>query len=607
MRLGIDFGTTNSAISLYDGSHLIAIRADPDNENPDVLPSLIYIDRQHQSVEGFAAAMAYLENETGREVRWERRRIGEVEIIAAGSGASPIRFIQDLHALVDMAANGRLMQSVKTALRYPTYDGTRIFDRFYTLDMLIEVLLRRLKTQAEAAVGQPCDDIILGRPVKFSDNPRLDRRAEEILYKAARAAGFQDITFDLEPLAVVHLEHSASEERQMALVFDFGGGTLDLTVAEIGGVEPPDILATRGVLVGGDDLDKAVMASLLKYFGKDTQVGRQRYEFPFEMLDLLTAWQTMPELSQPQFMGRIKEFQRESTNKPAMRALEHLVSRNLGYKLFKEIERCKKELSNSVVTKLRFEDGPIQIREVITREQFEKMIAREVEKVREGIDEVMTAAGVDQVDVVLRTGGSSLVPVFRDMLVQRFGADKLKDLDPLVSVVGGMAVIAQGDRYECPVYAIRYDSVDPVGDIRNGGDSEYDLYRLRVGEPVYGDDDFILTRCPVVLSGLPTIRTATRADNAITDPEFLSFELHRPCRVYVAFDPMASHRPRWMHGFQREDMQLEMYEEWRGERALYIYSKEFDAGRVVLGGNKAIGFQSDHPSLNYTVIVQILV
>ncbi|NLF02341.1 MAG: Hsp70 family protein, partial [Anaerolineales bacterium] len=242
MRLGFDFGTTNSSIAHYDGRALTSIRLDPEGDNPYVLPSLVYIDRELRALLGTAAASEYLRRETGRPVAWEKRPVGEVEVIVGGSGG-PIRYVQQMSVVVDTAANGRLLQSIKTALRDPAYEGTEIFDRFYTLDELIAMVLRELRERAEQHFGEPCRSVVLGRPVRFSDDQAVTERAEEILFKAGRLAGFTDIAFQLEPIGAAYLHHATTTERQTALVFDFGGGTLDLTLAELGGGEEPHVLA----------------------------------------------------------------------------------------------------------------------------------------------------------------------------------------------------------------------------------------------------------------------------------------------------------------------------------------------------------------------------
>ena len=66
MRIGIDFGTTNSSVAFFDGQKLTPIELDPRNENPHVLPSLIYIQRDQTTRLGSVAAAAYLQQESGR-------------------------------------------------------------------------------------------------------------------------------------------------------------------------------------------------------------------------------------------------------------------------------------------------------------------------------------------------------------------------------------------------------------------------------------------------------------------------------------------------------------------------------------------------------------
>ena len=68
MRIGIDFGTTNSSVAHYDGQKLTPIPLDPVNENPYVLPSLIWINQEYQTKLGTAAANEYLARETGRRI-----------------------------------------------------------------------------------------------------------------------------------------------------------------------------------------------------------------------------------------------------------------------------------------------------------------------------------------------------------------------------------------------------------------------------------------------------------------------------------------------------------------------------------------------------------
>lgn len=597
-RIGIDFGTTNSSVAYYDGKKLRPIELDTANEDPHVLPSLIYMDREYQTMLGTRAANEYLARETGRRIVWERKEIQPIEIIVGGAGSSPIRYWHDLYIDTDVGAHGRLLQSVKTALRDPRYEGTFIFDRYFSIDELIAIILRSMKASAEAQLGETCDSVVLGRPVRFSDDPNITLRAEEILYKAALYAGFRDISFQMEPIAAAHLHHIASEKREIALVFDFGGGTLDLTVAEVGGKQPPRVIATRGVLVGGDDLDRRIMLSLLKYFGQGSRVDGG-LDFPPDYLDLLHAWQTMPELSRPMPLERIRNFQKTSTNPQAMRALETLVTQNIGFDLFRHIEQTKRALTDALMARLDYDYEHIAIHERILRRAFEELIEPELTNVARELRQVVRDAGLrlDQVDVVLRTGGASLVPAFVALLESLFGHEKIREMDPLTSVVGGMAVVAHKEQGQSPQYAYRYEN--PFAYVKSTSEREYRSTVLRAYQPCYTDRDYIVTTVPLMLAGLHTVMPAD-LDYDSTAKKLLRFKLKRPSKLYVIYQAKANHLPKWLQGFTREEKLQVDIETPGGTYPFLVYSRDFPAGAFALGGAHAKGY-SGIVFLNYLV------
>ena len=603
MRIGIDFGTTNSSVAYFDGATLHPIRLDPANENPHVLPSLIYIDRDHDAKLGTDAANEYLQRETGRKIVWERKEIGAIEMIVAGAGSSPIHYWHEINITTDVAANGRLLQSIKTALRDPNYEGTNIFDRYYTIDELIAMILRGMRERAQIQLDATCDSVVLGRPVRFSDNPEITARAEEILYRAAQFAGFEEITFQMEPIAAAHLYHHQTARREVALIFDFGGGTLDLTVAEVGGSQPPRVIATRGVLVGGDDLDRRIMQSLLPYFGQGTTVDGG-VPFPPDYLDMLSTWQTMPELSRPYPLGKIRSFQKTSDRPETMYALETLVTQNVGFKLFRKIEQAKKRLTNSLLAPLDFAHDHIDIHERLLRRDFTRLIAAEVNTVEQEMRHVLADAGLRpaDVDVVLRTGGSSLVPAFIKMMSDLFGDAPLRDMDPLTSVVGGMAIVARSDQQIEPTYARHYEN--PLRDIHAASGRDYRHIRLRAHTPAYTDRDYRLVKLPLMLSGLHAIRPAD-LDYDADDAALLRFNLARPARLYVIYQAKADHLPRWLRSFTRvADTQVEI-ETIGGRYPFFVYAKEFPAGPVALGGAHAPGYRGN-VIMNYLVAAKPL-
>ncbi|MCD6284299.1 MAG: Hsp70 family protein [Anaerolineae bacterium] len=603
MRIGIDFGTTNSSVAYYDGSELHPVHLDPANENPRVLPSLIWIDRDYNTKLGSQAASEYLDKETGRRIVWSRQDLGAIEIIVAGAGSSPIHYWHDVHIVTDINASGRLLQSVKTVLRDPRYEGTRIFDRYYTIDELIAVILKTMKSRAEAQFSEPCDGVALGRPVSFSDNPAVSARAEEILYRAARFAGFRDITFQMEPVAAAHLYHRSAAHREVALVFDFGGGTLDLTVVEVGGRHPPRVIATRGVLIGGDDLDRRIMTSLQPYFGKGAKIDGGA-DFPPDFLDELHTWQTMPELSRPEPLSRIRRYQKTSDSPQAMLALETLVTQNVGFKLFREIERTKKALTPNLMARLTFQHEHIDIRKQVLRRDFEQMIEPELIQVERDIHAVLRDAGISarQVDVVLRTGGTSLVPAYVAMLERIFGHDHIREMDPLTSVVGGMAIVAHEESTPTPAYAYRYEN--PLVYVRATSGRHYEQTILRARMGCYTDRDYRIINLPLTLSGLHAVRPAD-LDYDSESAKLLRFKLRRPSRVYIVYQAKAEMLPRWLRGFKRDETIQVDIRTPGGLYPFFVYYRDFPAGAFALGGAHAKGY-SGIVFLNYIMAAKPL-
>ncbi|MBI5653633.1 MAG: Hsp70 family protein [Chloroflexi bacterium] len=599
MRLGIDFGTTNSSVARYDGARLDRIQLDPANDNIHVLPSLLYIDRAQRARVGTAAAADYLARETGRPVKWEKRIVGEIDYDGAD-----MSYVQAVHVMVDAAAQGRLLQYVKTGLRDPSYEGTQVFDRFYTVDELIALILRQMKNTAEDQLGEASDAVVLGRPVQFSDDDAITARAEEILFKGARLAGFRDIRFELEPIGATFYYHAATQKRATALIFDFGGGTLDLTIARVGGADAPEILATHGVLVGGDDLDRRVMQSLRKYFGGGASALGKR-PLPDYILELLDNWQTMPILSRPAYQQTLEELRPECVNPRGIDALKTLVTHNLGFELFRAIEKTKKQLSDQHLAELNFEREGIAIREWLTRRDFETLIRGEVELARAGVLETLRRAVMkpQDVDVVLRTGGTSAVPLFATMLAKIFGAEKIQELDLLTSVVGGLAIVAHQEGGAIPACRARYATPDApiLANIRAQSERAYEAYDFRIGERCYTDQRYTLTRLPVELSGLPAIRAA-QADKHNPRADFLQFDLTRPARVFVAYDARIKPLPAWLAQFTPHPKQIQI-DQWGAARYFQLLSRDFDAGRVQLGGNGESN-KAGSEWMNYFVIAQ---
>ena len=451
--VGMDFGTSNSSIARFKNGQIQLFDLDPQNINPHLLRSFIYMTRSYEHFLGTEAIQQYLKNETGRPVYWETVKVGTIENVWAGvpsTGGEAIHEVRNVTAEIDTAAYGRLVQSIKTTLRRPRAfirgrsDSPRVqvFERLYPVEDLIALLMGKMRKSAEAALGQPVEGVVIGRPVKFSEDHDADENGEDLLCQAAQFAGFKEISFELEPVAAAYLYQRQAVERENVLVFDFGGGTLDLTVMKVGCNMSPEILAIHGVLLGGDDLDRALMRPMKRYFGEGAILA-DGTPFPAHMTEMLESWQLMVNLSRPRYYNVFVQAKKGS-HPEAINLLEKLVRKNLGFALFQELEQAKIRLSRDSMTKIQFSVNGTEIEELITRAQFKKLILEELEMASDAVDKVLTQSGLQagQIHAVLRTGGSAEIPSFIQLLADRFGEDRLRALNPFETIVGGLAIKA---------------------------------------------------------------------------------------------------------------------------------------------------------------------
>ena len=449
MWLGIDFGTTNSAIAFSDGKRVHTFKVDA--QSPDLLPSLIYITKNFEDYVGSAARDVYLEKNTDKPSLFKKVTVGTIRLDVGGeSGFKQIE--QNVVVMIDVLSPGRLLRSIKTGLRTFEYDGSVIFGRNYSVEELIAILLKQLVTVGEQLVGEPITHVVMGRPVKFSDDPAIDRRAEERIVAAARLVGIEQVKFLPEPIAAAYSYHRDFVRPTNTFIFDFGGGTLDLTVAELGGADPK-ILATEGVLIGGDDLDKRLFEALLPHFGKGAMLTFDRMDgeaiarpIPEHIWEALLDWQTVEELKQSDAMEMIEEagLAGNSDNPQGMQALYELIHRNLYYKLMRGVEQLKVELSQKATATLTFHEKSIHIDDLFTRERFARLINNEVAHISRAIDRVVTDSGLTfaAIEKVVPTGGSAQIPLFKQMLAEKFTAASFanKAERDMTGVVQGLAI-----------------------------------------------------------------------------------------------------------------------------------------------------------------------
>jgi hypothetical chaperone protein len=440
MRIGLDFGTTNSSAALYDGYQLRLLPLDPVNNSPSILRSTLFMTRAGQPFIGREAINRFTEGNVGREIEYEWKYIGDAEVTFETGTVT-----QALYAQVDANVPGRLFQSLKTGLRDRSFTKTNVFGSYYTLESLIAIVLRLILERAEAILGQHVTGMVVGRPVRYALDDAAHALAFERMQAACAQAGLPGVTFLEEPSAAALSYAREARSEQHVLVFDFGGGTLDVTVMRLDGKGGRDFLATDGVPVGGDLLDqRLVMGRLLPHFGEGATLGPRRLPFPNHVLEHLSEWQTIVDLTQPKYLDIIDEAIVIGDRPKELRALRSLVRQNYGLPLYEAVEQAKVRLSREESTVLGMHMGEIDFEERVPRWDFERLIGPDVRSVEACIDRALAQADLKpaDIDVVLRTGGSSRIPRFVKMLAEKFGADKVQEMDVFTGVASGLAIAA---------------------------------------------------------------------------------------------------------------------------------------------------------------------
>jgi hypothetical chaperone protein len=354
--------------------------------------------------------------------------------------------MHDVFVEVDVLKPGRLLQYLKTALRKGTasggIDGTQMFERYYYTGDLVQAYLTELKKRAEDVLDDEITGVTLGRPVKFAEDPAQDRQSEEILKQAALDAGFREVDFEFEPVAAALFYEKSLTESQNVLIFDFGGGTLDIAIMRLGAPNGREIFANGGIDIAGSDFDRAIIENrMLPHFGWGLVHHRPEIT---DLIDVVPDWSALPELSTPIARRNLEKAIQAQVAPVRLQNLKSLIFDDLAFEFYNRVEAAKIELSKQGSTVIELKGDEIDIWELYTRAQFETDIAEYREQIEKVLLDTVIASGLqpERIDAVVKTGGSSNIPVFTEMLAGIFGAGKLKQSNAFSSVTSGLAIRA---------------------------------------------------------------------------------------------------------------------------------------------------------------------
>jgi molecular chaperone DnaK len=344
--IGIDLGTTNSEVAVIRDGHPVVLA---DEDGDPILPSVVGLDSQGRLLVGHAARNQFV-LAPERTIRSIKRKMGEEVTVTLG-------------------------------------------DQRYSPQEISAIILRTLKQRAEKALGQPVKKAVITVPAFFNDVQRQATR------EAGELAGLEVVRIINEPTAAVLTYDPHPPERERLLIYDLGGGTFDVSIAQVeGGVV--EILASHGdTHLGGDDFDQLLLDDVCDRFKAQHGVDLR----------------------------------------------ESLVAKS---RVLRAVEDAKKALSSDAVTVIEEEfiaekEGvPLNLKMEIDRPAFEAQIESLLARTLRCIDQSLSDAKLqaNQVDKVVLVGGATRTPLVHQLLEERLGRPVHSEIEPDLAVAMGASV-----------------------------------------------------------------------------------------------------------------------------------------------------------------------
>lgn len=368
--IGIDLGTTNSVVAVMEGGQPKVIA---NQEGERTTPSVVAITRDGEFIVGRAARNQAVTN-------------------PKNTVYSAKRFIGSHYSERTEEAN-KMPYSVKKGA------GDKVLFEISNKEMAPQEIsakvLQKLKEAAESYLGQPVTQAVITVPAYFNDSQRQATK------DAGKIAGLEVLRIINEPTAAALAYGLDKKANEKIVVYDFGGGTFDVSVLEVGD-NVVEVLSTNGdTHLGGDNIDECLIDFLVAEFKKQTGMDVSK---------------------DPMAMQRLKEA----------------------------AEKAKIELSSQSKTDINLpyltadQTGPKHLSLSLMRSQFEQMIMGIIEKTMEPCRSALRDANlsVDQIDEVVMVGGSTRIPLVNEKVKAFFKKEPNRSVNPDEVVAIGAAVQA---------------------------------------------------------------------------------------------------------------------------------------------------------------------
>ncbi len=332
--------------------------------------------------------------------------------------------------------DGRLMRSMKSILGSGLIDQTTDVGggRGVKYSDILAGYLKRLRNRAlDAGATAPLNKVVLGRPVFFVDGePLRDAAAQTSLAAAARAAGFEDVHFQFEPIAAAFDYESQAQREQIVLVADIGGGTSDFSVVRVGPERMDrldrrdDILANHGVHIAGTDFDRHVeLASVLREFGYRSfgpeRPGSPAREVPSGIYFDLATWHLINTVYSPLRAAELRNMRSFYGDLRHHQRLMTVLEERLGHELAARAEAAKIAVAGGgdTVIDLSVVEPGLQI--LLSEQVAVAALDADIGRIVQAGRETVAQAGLkpEQINALYFTGGSTGLR----LLAERIAAD----------------------------------------------------------------------------------------------------------------------------------------------------------------------------------------
>jgi molecular chaperone DnaK len=368
--IGIDLGTTNSVVAVMEGGEPTVIT---NSEGGRTTPSVVAFTKDGNRLVGQVAkrqAVTNPENTVYSIKRFMGRRFDEVT-----------SEIKQVPYKVQPAGSGDVRIGAG--------------EKDWSPPEISAMILQKLKQAAEDYLGQKVDKAVITVPAYFNDAQRQATK------DAGRIAGLEVMRIVNEPTAAALAYGLDKKKDETIAVFDFGGGTFDISILEVGeGVV--EVKSTNGdTHLGGDDIDEALIKWIIEEFKRD------------QGIDL-------------------------SNDKMALQRLKEAA------------EKAKIELSSTMETEINLpfitadQSGPKHLVMKLTRAKFEQLIDPILKRLMPPVEQAIRDAGLpaNKIDEVVLVGGSTRIPRVQEMVKEHFGKEPNKSVNPDEVVAVGAAVQA---------------------------------------------------------------------------------------------------------------------------------------------------------------------